>query len=107
MPAPAWERLDDFLNEDEFAVSAVFVPKNGIPRQPVAVIFDEPFFNAELGEYDISAGVPRASCKETDITGLKKHDACVIGGIRFRLDHDPQPDGTGFATVLLSRDFDA
>lgn len=107
MAAPAWERLDDFLSLDEFAVAAIFIPQAGAARDPVTVIFDEPFLNAELGEYDLSAGVPRALCKESDVAGLKKHDACLIGEVRFRLDHDPQPDGTGFATVLLSRDFDA
>ena len=107
MPAPAWERLDDFLRVEDFAVLAVFQPAGGVARAPVAVIFDEPFLNAELGEYDLNTGVPRATCKEADVAGLKKHDGCLIGGMRFLLDHDPQPDGTGMAVVLLSRDPDA
>jgi len=108
MRAPAWERLDDFLSEDDFAVRAVFIPEGGkgVPRNPVTVIFDEPYYNAEMGEYDMATGEPRVTCKASDVAGLKKHDACMIDGVRFVLDHDPYPDGTGMATVKLSRDFD-
>lgn len=106
MPAPSWEDLDAFLSTDDFAVEAIFIPsETGVPRAPVRVIFDEPYLNAETGEYDMASGEPRATCKESDIAGIRKNDACDIGGVRFLLDHDPYPDGTGMACVKLSRDF--
>src|SRR5690606_35376931 len=111
---PAWETLDDFLSLDDFAVLAIFVPAGGVAREPVPVIFDEPYVNAETGEYDMAAGEPRVTCKAVDVIGLKKNDECVIverrqdGTLlevaRYVLDHDPYPDGTGMAGVMLSRE---
>lgn len=107
MPAPAWEDLDAFLSLDDFGVPAVFIPDKGegAPRDPVPVIFDEPYFNADLGEYDMSTGEPRVTGKEVDFAGLKKFDVCIVADVRFTLDHDPKPDGTGMAIITMSRDF--
>lgn len=116
MPAPSWENLDDFLSVDDFADLATFVPSVGAQREPVPVIFDEPYMNVETGEYDMSTGEPRITCKESDVAGIKKNDECIIKRKRpdgtlvtigtYLLDHDPYPDGTGMACVKLSKDFD-
>lgn len=106
MPSPKWERLDDFLQLGDFAIEAIFTPAGGQPRPPVAVIFDEPYFDGNLGEYVQDSAVPRFWTKEADIVGLKKHDECAfpdMPGIHFELLHNPRPDGTGGATIELSR----
>lgn len=106
MPSPRWENLDDFLDPDDFAIMAIFTPAGGPVRPAVAVIFDEPYFDGNLGEYVQDSAEPRFWTKETNVAGLKKHDMCTfadIPGVVFELVHDPKPDGTGGATVVLGR----
>lgn len=104
---PAWERLDDFLSPNDFGDLVTFTPAGGVARAPIAAIFDEPTWNAEAGEYDFVGGEPRLTCKASDVVGLKKHDGATIAsapGVAYALAHDPHPDGTGMAVVILARD---
>ena len=103
MPAPAWEDLEDFLSVDDFATVARFTTVSG--ERAVTGIFDEPYFNAETGEYDLATGEPRFTCKESDVIGVRRNDACIVNGVPYSVDHDPYPDGTGMAVVKLSRAF--
>ncbi|HKY46143.1 MAG TPA: hypothetical protein VJM50_23835 [Pyrinomonadaceae bacterium] len=106
MPSPRWERLDDFLSLDDFAIEAIFIPAGGQARPAVAVIFDDPYFDGNLGEYVQDSSVPRFWTKEANVAGIKKHDDCTfpdIPGVVFSVLHDPRPDGTGGATVELER----
>lgn len=109
MPAPDWENPGDFLNTDDFAITATITSKEGGRVRLVRGIFDEQYVNRDLGEYDMDAGSPRLTCKECDVAGLKKHDECKIAsipGVTFELTEDPKPDGTGFATLFFARFFD-
>jgi len=109
MPAPAWENLDDFLSVDDFAIVATFTRQGSGQVRQVRGIFDEQYVDADLGEYTMDTGEPRLTCKEADVVGLKKHDACTIAGIpgvNYELSHDPVPDGTGTAVVRLERVFE-
>lgn len=101
MTAPTWEDLDEFLSVDDFATVARFVTEAG--DQQVIGIFDEPYFNVELGEYDMATGEPRFTCNEADVLGVRRNDECIISGVSYCVDHDPHPDGTGIAVVKLSR----
>jgi len=103
MPAPDWENLDDFLSTDDFATTATFTRAGGQVIPDVRCIFDEPFFDKDLGEYVQNAGEPRLNCKEADVATLKRHDRCTVAGVprQFELAHDPQPDGTGWCVVTL------
>ncbi len=107
MPAPAWEDLDDFLSTDDFATTAKF-SRAGVVTVPRAVgLFDDPTFNAQTGEYDIGASMPRFTGKAADLAGIKRNDDCEIDGVAYVVDHDARADGTGMMTVELSRNFDA
>jgi len=105
MPAPAWENLDDFLSTDDFAVLATFTRAGGQVIPDVPGIFDDPVMNADTGEYDVAASMPRFTCAHARVAMLKKNDAATIGGVAYLLDHDPHADGTGMAVLQLSRDF--
>lgn len=107
MPALAFENPDDFLSTDEFATTATFSRGGKVIAADVPGIFDDPTMNAELGEYDMNASAPRFLCVHAKVAMLKKNDEAVIGGTAYLLDHDPHADGTGWATVMMSRDFDA
>lgn len=107
MPPLAWEDPADFLSTDEFATTAAFSRGGKLIAKDVPGIFDDPTLNVELGEYDMNASAPRFLCEHAKVAMLKKNDEAVIDGVTYLLDHDPHADGTGFATVLMSRDFDA
>lgn len=78
MPAPAWENLDDFLDPDEFAVLAVVTFQDGSEARQVTGIFDDPYLNAELGEFDMDTSKPRLLAKESDFVGVGRGDVLTI-----------------------------
>lgn len=101
MPAPDWENLDVFLSADDFATVAELQLQNGTTRS-VRGIYDEPFFNAELGEYDLDTTRPRMLCKAGDLAGVTRGDVLVISGQTLDILSAPQADGTGMATLDLA-----
>lgn len=107
MPSPAWEDLDTFFDVDDFATTATFTKEGGQVLPPVRGIFDDPYFDKQLGEYVMTDSDPRITCKEVDVAGVKKHDECVIAsmpGKKYSVLHDPKPDGTGTCVVYLARE---
>ncbi len=104
MPAPAWEDLDAFLQLDVtggFAVPAVFTLSDGSTRE-VAVIFDDPAMDAEVGEYIKEDQSPYVTGKETELRGILRADSVVISGRTYGVLSSPRPDGTGMAIVRLA-----
>lgn len=101
MPAPAWDDLDAFVDTADFAVVATITPHGGSPRQ-VNCIFDDPYLNAQLGEYEWDGGLPRIMAKETDFAGMTRTDSVVVNGKQYHALTNPQQDGTGMAVLTLS-----
>lgn len=101
MPAPAWEDLDAFLNVDEFAVTATVHLQGGTTRA-VRGIFDDPYLNAELGEYEFDTNRPRLTCKESDVIGVLRGDTVVIGSKTYDVLSTANPDGTGMAVLEMA-----
>lgn len=99
---PAWDDLDQFLSTDDFAVAATLRPANGGART-VRGIFDAPYLNAQLGEYEVDSSKPRFTCKESDVAGAKRGDEITIPGAgTFDILTSPHGDGTGMATLELA-----
>lgn len=101
MPRPAWEDLDTFLNADEFATTVTLRLQSGEVRQFNAV-FDDPYLNAELGEYELDTNRPRLTCKESDVLGVTRGDVVEIDGKTYDVLTGPQPDGTGMAMLEMA-----
>lgn len=102
MPAPAWENLDVFLQQDEFA-SAVTITLQGGGSRVVTGIFDDPFLDAQLGEYVLETTRPRVTCAASDLAGVRRGDVATIGDDTFDVVSGPQSDGTGMAILELAR----
>ena len=98
---PAWEDLDAFLNVDEFAVAATVHFQDG-GSQVVRGIFDDPYLNAELGEYDMDSSRPRLTCKLSDVLAVRRGDTVQIDGKTYDVLTGAQPDGTGMAMLDLA-----
>lgn len=79
MPAPFWEDLDEFIDEDEFGVSAYFTPLEGGDPFEVVGIFDDAYSNPRLGhDYEMDTQKPSLICKEPDAANIKRYMDCVV-----------------------------
>lgn len=109
MPAPSWENMDVFLQTDDnggFATPAVIFFANGTTRNDVPVIFDDPYMNADLGEYELDASQPRVGSEESNFAGVQRGDTIEVDGQIFDVMGLPQSDGNGWATVPLGARYD-
>lgn len=112
MPAPSWENLDDFLQPEsggDFAILAAISLAGTSEVRQVWGIFDDPYLNAQLGEYEADTSAPRFTCKETDVAGVGRGDTwqqldaktrAPIGPV-LDIMTDPQSDGAGMAIVRM------
>jgi hypothetical protein len=100
VPALSWEDLSQFLDTDEFAVEAVINLQAG-GSVTVSVIFDDPFLDAQLGEYEFETARPRMMAREADFAAVSRGDEVSIDGVSYVTLSGPRPDGTGMASVEL------
>lgn len=105
MPSPSWENLDVFLQTDRMggfaSTVSVYLRKTGEDRSIVG-IFDEPYLNAQLGEYEVDDAQPRFTCKASDCVGIREKDRLTLSDGRiFYVMHYPQQDGTGLCILKL------
>lgn len=111
MPAPDWERLDDFLQVDDFAITATLRPGgNGVPR-PVVGILEDPVETTRGGgmipgrrraEFEIEAARPTFRCKLADVVDVRRGDTLTFDGVIWDVLTGPQTDGAGMATLELA-----
>lgn len=112
MPAPSWENLDDFLQPEsggDFAILAAITLQGSGQVLHVWGIFDDPYLNAELGEYEADTSAPRFTCKEVDVADVDRADVWqqvdpkthAPIGQPFDIMTAPQSDGAGMAIVRM------
>lgn len=98
---PAWENLDIFLDTDDFAIRATLrLQDNG--ERVVTGIFDDPYLNAETGEYELDTTQPRLTCRWVDVQDVTRGDTVEFEGRVYDVVTNAQPDGTGMATLALA-----
>lgn len=104
MPAPSWESLDDFLQPDTaggFASTATITLQVTDETRTVVGIFDDPYLNADLGEYEADTSAPRFTCKEADVAGVDRGDTLTLDGRVYDIMTAPQSDGAGMACIRM------
>ena len=94
MPQHAWEDLDAFLQVDEFAT--------WVTERRIRGIFDDPYLNAELGEYELDSTRPRLTCRWDDVRDVTRGDVVEIDGTAYDVVTNAQPDGTGMGLLALA-----
>lgn len=106
MPAPAWEDLSEFFDTDEFAFDAVISLAGG-GTVSLAGVFDDPYANPKLADYERDTEVPRFTCAESLVGAVRRGDTITItfpgGAETFDILAGAQPDGTGLAVLELAR----
>ena len=100
MPSPSWENLDAFMSLDEFALTAIVWVSEGVSREVVG-IFDDAYFDAQLGEYRLDTSSPRLQSRASSLAGIVRGNLITIEGAEYLALGVPQFDGTGMATVEL------
>lgn len=110
MPHPSWDNPADFLDQDEFAVKAIIQFQDGTTR-PIVGMYDGPYREGQLGEYEQDTTKPKFTCEEGTCKGAKRGDGLVVyeaGGKTvfgtFGILTYPQPDGTGLEVLELSEE---
>lgn len=106
MPAPDWEDLDAFLDEEEFATPVSVTRADGVVLT-LSGIYEDQYLDAQLGEYRMDHERPRVWCKQSDVPGVRKGDTCTVDGITYDVMTEPQGDGTGMAMLELAEQYDA
>lgn len=109
MPLESDEDRAALLDPDEAAVVVTVTPAAGAPREFSALV-DAQAFVAELSDgLRATTAAPQLFGLETDLAAVLEDDAITIADPLFPDTYqrgDPAlPDGTGFATLSLSRVF--
>jgi len=93
------EDLDQFFDDDDFAVEAVFT-RGADTIATCLVIFDVPTEFVEMGEVSVSADRPFCYAKSADVADVKRGDTCTIDSVDYTVTL-PKPDGTGVTRIEL------
>jgi hypothetical protein len=97
--------LDVFLKDFSENETLVFEWETNSSPNSVAVkaIFDNSFFDSSIGETVLDTTSPRITCKASSVTTLPREALVTIRGKRYSVTQI-EPDGTGFATVMLAHE---
>lgn len=101
MPAPDWEDLDDFLDEEVFATPVTITRADGVVLT-LSGIYEDQYMDAQLGEYMMDTDRPRVWCKQSDVPGVQRGDICEVDAATYDVMGQPQGDGTGMAMLDLA-----
>lgn len=101
MPTPAWDDLEAFVNPDDFAVAVLVTRQDGTVLT-FSGIFDEPYLNAQIGEYEADTARPRVTCRASEVQGVRRGDTVRVDGRNFDVLSTPQFDGTGMAVLDMA-----
>lgn len=91
--------LDLYLND--FGETATYTPDGGAASS-IQVIFDDADKSIQLEAGIIGSTDPRAFCKVSDVPGVNQKATLAVRGTTYKV-VDPQPDGTGFITLVLKK----
>lgn len=96
--------IDAFINTDEFAVEATYIPASKIPST-VNVIFDNEGAVQTIDGVPMETTDPQLLVKTSDVPDIAHRDTFVIESVTYYV-MDSKPNGTGMTNVVLSRDTD-
>ena len=105
MTMPSWENLDVFFQGDAvggFGIKATVSIRSTGEDRIITGIFDEPYLNAQLGEYEVDDGQPRFTCPASVAKDIRARDYLKLqDGREFYVMGYPMQDGTGLCVLKL------
>lgn len=99
--SPIWDDLEQFVDTGDFACVVTLHLQDGRTRVFPA-IYDEPYLNAQIGEYEADTSRPRINTLASHVVGVTRGDTVTIGSKLFDVLSSPHEDGTGFAVLELA-----
>jgi hypothetical protein len=110
MPHPSWDNPAEFVDQDDFAVRGVILFQDGTRRE-ITGIYDGPYREGKLGEYEQDTTKPKFTCVEGVCKGARRGDGLEVyeaDGVTlfgtFNIMTYPQPDGTGLEVLELTEE---
>lgn len=111
MPHPSWDNPQEFVDLGDFAVKAIIQFQDGSTPRDIVGIYDGPYVQATLKEYQQDTKKPKFTCVEGTCAGARRSDDLVVylaDGVTvfgtFGILTYPQPDGTGLEVLELAPD---
>ena len=96
-----WEDLDIFF--EEFGIPATLELADGTTYE-LRGHFDTPYMKREFGELIVDADDPSFTCKwQAEFEAVRRGDKLTIRGEDFYIESAAQSDGTGVASLILTR----
>lgn len=99
---PSWDNIAEFIDVGDFAIAASITTPGG--TRTIPCIFDDPYLDAQAGEYAMDTSEPRITAKESDLAGVRRGATCTVAGVTWAVLDAPKPDGTGLAVLKLSKE---
>lgn len=98
----AWEDIDIFF--EEFAIPATLELTANGETLALKGIFDTPYQKRDFGAFFVDADDPSFTCRWTaELAAAGAGDKLTINGEVFFLESSAQSDGTGLASLVLTR----
>lgn len=94
------EDFTPFLDQDEFAEEAQYVPAGGGVPSTIAVIFDTGY--AEALDAMVGGSSPVVHCAEAETPGVSNGAVIVVRGVTYQV-VEHMPDGTGWQSLRLRK----
>lgn len=103
MPAPSWERPEDFLDPLDFAFAGVIQFQAGGTRTVNGLLDENPQESSAADSFldDVTAYF---TALETDLAGTKRGDTITVEGVAYNVLTSPRPDGSGFAKLKMAKE---
>ena len=86
-----------FLSADDFGVAAT------IGAATVYGIFDDEYTGVNAATGEVATSDPRFLCRASDVTSVAQGTTVTINSVAYKVTNI-EPDGTGFTSLVLSRD---
>lgn len=93
------EDFDDFIDTDDFGVSATYTPDGGSPVS-IDGIFDKEFLAIDEGVVTLSSSNPMFLTKTTNVSSAAPDDTLLVDSVTYKI-VEVRPDGTGMTMLIL------
>ena len=101
---PDWDDMDDFFDEDDFAVPAMYVPVGGAAQSILVIVDSVPADSSVSGNILYSNQHKTVLCKTTDVPEATNGDVLTIDGVTYNVIDVGKNEAEGTTTLVLSKD---